>query len=129
VPRPARPGPLAGFLAGLANCTTPYLVTVPCDCPQFPLDLVARLATAFDDADVEVAIAATRSGDASRAEPVFAMMRAGLQTSLAGFLGSGQRKVETWAASHRCALVTFEDGDAFFNVNTPRDLQALQAKR
>ena len=38
------PGPLAGFLAGLEHCTTPYLVTVPCDSPHFPEDLVARLA-------------------------------------------------------------------------------------
>ena len=38
-------GPLAGFLAGLEHCETPYLVTVPCDSPLFPDDLVQRLAT------------------------------------------------------------------------------------
>ena len=37
-------GPLAGFLAGLERCETPWLVTVPCDSPLFPDDLVARLA-------------------------------------------------------------------------------------
>ena len=26
-------GPLAGFVAGLSHCHTPYLVTVPCDSP------------------------------------------------------------------------------------------------
>lgn len=41
------PGPLAGFLAGLEHCDTPYLVTVPCDTPNFPTDLVDRLATAL----------------------------------------------------------------------------------
>src|SRR3954447_11955988 len=40
-------GPLAGFLTGLERCETPYLVTVPCDTPQFPEDLVARLAAAL----------------------------------------------------------------------------------
>ena len=30
-------GPLAGMLAGLAHCETPYLATVPCDTPNFPL--------------------------------------------------------------------------------------------
>ena len=30
------PGPLAGVLAGLERCETPYLVTVPCDTPNFP---------------------------------------------------------------------------------------------
>ena len=33
-------GPLAGFLVGLERAETPYLVTIPCDCPGFPLDLV-----------------------------------------------------------------------------------------
>ena len=30
------PGPLAGLLAGLERCETPYLVSVPCDTPNFP---------------------------------------------------------------------------------------------
>ena len=36
-------GPLAGFLTGLERCETRWLVTVPCDTPLFPLDLVERL--------------------------------------------------------------------------------------
>src|SRR5690349_8508914 len=41
-------GPLAGFLTGLEHCETPYLVTVPCDSPCFPTDLVERLAAALE---------------------------------------------------------------------------------
>ena len=37
-------GPLAGFLTALEHCTTPWLLTVPCDSPRFPADLAARLA-------------------------------------------------------------------------------------
>jgi molybdopterin-guanine dinucleotide biosynthesis protein A len=47
---PDHPGPLAGFLAGLEHCPTPYLTTVPCDSPLFPTDLVARLGERLDDA-------------------------------------------------------------------------------
>lgn len=125
---PDQPGPLAGFLAGLTHCATPYLATVPCDCPLFPLDLVACLVRAFDDATVEIAMAATRAGDATRAEPVFCLLRADLRDSVESFLRGGQRKVETWAASRRCVRVTFDDAAAFFNVNTPADLQQLQAR-
>ncbi|MDH4289863.1 MAG: molybdenum cofactor guanylyltransferase, partial [Aquincola sp.] len=32
-------GPLVGFLAGLEHCETPWLVTVPCDTPDFPTEL------------------------------------------------------------------------------------------
>ena len=51
------PGPLAGFLAGLEHCETPYLVTVPCDSPLFPEDLVDRLAQALAERDAEIAMA------------------------------------------------------------------------
>ena len=44
---PDYPGPLAGLLTGLERCETPYLVSVPCDTPNFPLDLVARLSAAL----------------------------------------------------------------------------------
>ena len=35
-------GPLAGFMTGLEHCETPYLLTVPCDAPCFPVGVVAR---------------------------------------------------------------------------------------
>ena len=54
------PGPLAGVLVGLERCETPYLVTVPCDTPNFPLDLVDRLAQALVHEDADIAMAATR---------------------------------------------------------------------
>ena len=43
-------GPLAGVLAGLQACDTAYLVTIPCDCPRFPSDLVQRLSAAIGQA-------------------------------------------------------------------------------
>src|ERR1700679_3295306 len=52
---PDFPGPLAGMLAGLEHCDTPYLVTVPCDSPNFPTDLVARLAQGLVDASAALA--------------------------------------------------------------------------
>src|SRR5690606_11557876 len=44
-------GPLAGLAVGLERCETPYLATVPCDCPRFPLDLVERLAQGLVEHD------------------------------------------------------------------------------
>src|SRR3954454_11867240 len=49
-------GPLAGFLTGLERCETPYLLTVPCDTPLFPLDLAARLGEALLAHDAEIAM-------------------------------------------------------------------------
>jgi molybdopterin-guanine dinucleotide biosynthesis protein A len=130
---PDFPGPLAGFLAGLEHCETPWLVTVPCDTPNFPTDLVARLAQAALEADAEVAMAATREPDDSgqprvQVQPVFCLLRASLLESLVRFTASGQRKIDKWTAQHRTVEVLFEDADAFFNANTLDELQRLQGR-
>lgn len=119
------PGPLAGLLVGLERCETDYLVTVPCDSPQFPLDLVQRLATALDDNDAEIAMAAISEGGATRTQPVFCLLKASLMESLMAYLDSGQRKIDRWTDSHRCAVVGFDDAAAFANANTPAELQQL----
>ena len=41
-------GPLAGLHAGLAQTKTPYAVTVPCDSPFLPENLVARLSVGLE---------------------------------------------------------------------------------
>jgi molybdopterin-guanine dinucleotide biosynthesis protein A len=123
---PDYPGPLAGFLAGLAHCTTPWLVTVPCDSPHFPPDLVARLVAGLEAESADVALAATREDGALRAQPVFCLMRATLRDSLAAFTGSGRRKIDAWTASLAMALVPFDDVDAFANANTLDELSRLQ---
>lgn len=120
------PGPLAGFLAGLECCITPYLVSVPCDTPHFPLDLVTRLAKALDREGAEVAIAATSSGDEQKLHPVFCLMRVEVADDLRSFIERGQRKVGKWTAMHRLAVVTFDDAEAFANANTTADLALLR---
>ena len=124
-------GPLAGFLTGLEHCETPYLVTVPCDSPNFPDDLVQRLAQALSAEDAEIAMAASyeMEGDAPRlqVQPVFCLMKSELIESLVRFTQSGQRKIDKWTAMHRCVLVPFDDGQAFANANTLEELQQLQS--
>ena len=122
-------GPLAGFLAGLEQCETPYLVTVPCDSPQFPLDLVARLAQALQVNDAEIAMAATLEDGVMRSQPVFCLMKAELMESLVRFTAAGERKIDRWTALHRCVDVPFDDAGAFANANTLVELQQLDQAR
>jgi molybdopterin-guanine dinucleotide biosynthesis protein A len=131
---PDHPGPLAGFLTGLERCETPYLVTVPCDTPLFPLDLVARLAQALVAEEAEIAIAATRDvGQAGAAgevqlQPVFCLMSASLMESLLRFVQGGQRKIDRWTGSHRSVQVLFDDADGFANANTLDELRRLESQ-
>ena len=119
-------GPLAGFLAGLERCETPYLVTVPCDSPLFPEDLVARLAQALEAQNADIAMAATHEEGKLQVQPVFCLMKAEVMESLVRFTQEGQRKIDKWTALHRVVEVPFDDPRAFANANTLAELQQLQ---
>jgi molybdenum cofactor guanylyltransferase len=119
------PGPLAGFLAGLQRCQTDYLVTVPCDVPYFPLDLVARLAEAIARDGSELAWAQTVVAGRVQPHPVCCLMRRALAGSVQAALKQGERQVERWIAHCRGAAVTFDDEHAFANANTEAQLRAL----
>ena len=114
-------GPLAGVLAGMAHCATPWMVTVPCDTPRFPADLVATLAAAVDAANARIAVPVT-----DQRQPVFCLVDTSLQDDLREFLRGGGRKVEHWLARHACVDVPFDDADAFFNANTLDELRKLE---
>ena len=128
-PFPDYPGPLAGFMAGLEQCETPYLVTVPCDSPHFPTDLVARLAQALLEADADIAMAATHEDGQVQVQPVFCLMKAAVSESLLHFIQSGQRKIDRWTAELRCVEVLFDDAQTFFNANTLAELQQAQQQQ
>lgn len=119
-------GPLAGLLTGLEHARTDWLVTVPCDTPDFPPDLVDRLAEAATAQGAEIAMAATREDGELRAQPVFCLLRTGLAPSLLAFLQAGERKFGKWTAQHRMVQVAFDDAAAFFNANTSDELRQLQ---
>lgn len=120
-------GPLAGMLAGMAHCETPYLACVPCDAPLFPIDLVARLGAALlaEQADIALAASPDTSGT-PRSQPVFCLLRSGLHASLAGYLQQGGRKVMDWIDQHRSTRVLFPDIQAFSNANTLAELRGLE---
>jgi molybdopterin-guanine dinucleotide biosynthesis protein A len=116
-------GPLAGFVAGLAHCTTDWLVTVPCDTPRFPLDLVARLLAAAGS--TTVAVACTLEDGFTQRQPVFCLVRRTAYANLVAYLAGGGRKIDGWFNRERCVDVLFEEIDAFFNANTLEELRRL----
>ena len=116
-------GPLAGLHAGLAAATTPLLVSVPCDSPFLPGDLVARLRAAIDSDGAQIAVAKT----GAQAHPVFALVDVSVRENLAAFLESGGRKIDAWYAALRLVEVAFDDeAEAFENINTRDELKAFE---
>jgi molybdopterin-guanine dinucleotide biosynthesis protein A len=111
-------GPLAGLHAGLNAAKYPLVVTVPCDSPFLPSDLVSRLSNELGNRDLAVA----KTGD--QAHPVFALMKREVRESLEAFLASGGRKIDAWYAALKVVEVSFDDeADAFRNINTLDELK------
>ena len=116
-------GPLAGLHAGLSVSNRPLLVTVPCDSPFLPLDLVARLRDALEARHAQLAVAKT--GD--QAQPVFSLVRRDVLDDLTAFLEGGGRKIDAWYARLVVVEVSFDDeAAAFANINTREELSGFQ---
>jgi molybdopterin-guanine dinucleotide biosynthesis protein A len=119
-------GPLAGLHAGMTAAKTPFVVTVPCDSPFLPLDLVARLAAALARDGAQLAVARTFD----QPHPVFALVNRDVFPHLASFLHGGGRKIDAWYATLRITEVPFDDcAAAFRNINTADELAAASGAR
>lgn len=124
-PLPGRPGPLAGVLAALdwaAAVGAPAVLTVPCDAPFLPTDLVARLTEAGAPA-----IAAS----AGQPHPVIGLWPTGAAAVLRATLARGERRAMAFAdilAARPVAFPVPDDGpDPFLACNTPAELHAAEA--
>jgi len=116
-----RAGPLAGVHAGLLACESQWLVTVPCDAPFLPLDLVARLHDAQSASHQRrLFVAESPRG----LEPGFMLCHVSLAEDLGHWLQAGGRKAQAWLAEHGALAVEFPDANAFANINTPEELAA-----
>ena len=115
-------GPLAGFAAAMTACDTDFIVTLPCDGPFVPADLVNRLVEALEQENADIAVA----HDGKRMQPVYALITRSLLPDLQDFLDGGERKIDIWYARHNTALADFSDvRETFFNINTEDDKRAL----
>jgi len=115
---PGFAGPLAGLHAGMKAARHPLVVTVPCDSPFLPADLVSRLKSRMGGSDLAVA----KTGE--QPHPVFSLMKTDLLNNLEAFLVQGGRKIDAWYGSLKFVEVRFDDeADAFRNINTVEELK------
>lgn len=116
-------GPLGGILAALIWARgegAEAVLTAAVDTPFLPGDLAERLA----GAGARGAYAET----ASVPHATTGLWSVELAEPLEEALANGMRKVRDWARAVDAVPVLFEDEGAFFNVNTPEDLAAAEAR-
>lgn len=112
--QPGFQGPLAGIASALAHCATPWLLTVPVDCPRPPADLARRLYDCCRQKNVSIAVA----HDGARRQPLFALYRRELATVAAQALA---RNVAVWRWQDEAEAIEVDfstDRHAFANLNS-----------
>lgn len=118
-------GPLAGLLAALEKSDSEYVLSVPCDTPHLPADLVARLIASMQRSGADICTV----DDGERLHPVILLVRKTLRDDLRNYLEKGGRKVHDWLYRHRHCTADFsEQPEAFVNINTPQQLHAEEER-
>jgi molybdopterin-guanine dinucleotide biosynthesis protein A len=123
-------GALSGLYTALSAATYPYVAVVACDMPFASLELFAYELVLLHEAGVDAVIPCSASGT----EPFHAVYRG--ETCLPyiqSALQANARRVDAWFAQAQIRYLTPEEvqpydteGLAFFNINTPEDLQQAE---
>ena len=118
-------GPLAGIARGLLDAQHDLILSVPCDTPFLPDDLVARLYSGLQNGDFDLALPVV----AGVGQHAIALMHRRVGASLAVFLAQGGHAVHQWQAGLKCAEIDFSDAAPFFiNLNQPEQLALLETR-
>lgn len=111
-------GPLAGLHTALLSAKNDYVMTVPCDTPFIPADLLSRLQGGLLAQSAEACVAVA----GGRRQPAIALYHKNVLPKLVGYMGAGGRKVNDWLDCLRLSEVLFDNAAEFDNINTQEDL-------
>lgn len=113
-------GPLAGIATLLARVKTSFLMTVPCDTPGFPIDLVAALHSTLIESDADAVV----THDGEQRQFLFALYRRELAVTAARALESGERAIWRWHEKLKMTECSVAAASAFVNVNSEVDIKS-----
>jgi molybdenum cofactor guanylyltransferase len=114
-------GPIAGLLSALnfgRRQGNPMVLTLPCDTPFLPSDLLAKLVASLGKANVS--LARCNGG----LHPTCALWRVDAAAQLSAYVAQGRRSLIGFAEAIGYAATDWaaDPLDPFFNINTPDDL-------
>ena len=113
-------GPLAGMHTALSHAATERVICVPCDMPELPDDLVARLIQATQTASTRPPLAYAIA--AGRAYPTLSLLHRDYRDALAASLRQGHCAAWRCLDEHGAIPVDFGDRP-LTNFNTPDALK------
>jgi len=121
---PDHQGPLAGILSCEHAVTTELVLTIPCDTPLLPEDLLDKMLQTYNSHSPEQLCVVH---DGERIQNLFLLFHRTKFAHLAEFFTNNRRKVADWIQSqvyNRCDFSNQKTN--FLNINTEENLVALQ---
>jgi molybdopterin-guanine dinucleotide biosynthesis protein A len=120
-------GPLAGITAGLAACTTNWLIVVAGDMPHITGELVDRMiaiAVGSHDPHASDSLDAVGIRVDSRPEPLLCVLHKRVLPAIAERIAAGDYKASRLLTHDASRVCWIDDADpaALRNVNAPEDL-------
>lgn len=119
---PDFPGPLAGLHRAMSEIRHSLWVSVPCDTPFLPEDLVQRLYAALLADKAELAVAEVEG----QMQPAICLGYKHLLPGLGKFLAQGGRRVGEWQSGLHRTAAPFDDLQSFRNINAKVDLEEAE---
>jgi len=116
-------GPLAGMATAMAEVTTPYILTLPCDAPYIAENYQQVMWSALESQQTDLVVA----HDGSRLQSVHALLPVSLYDDLTNYLQGNNRRVDTWYSQYALGLLDCSDiAEMFSNLNTREQLEAYK---
>ena len=117
-------GPMNGIYSALLATQSEWLLTVPCDIPNLPMDYCTRMANQATDARAYVA------SDGQRLHNGCCLLHTSLQADLLQHLEQQKLAMHGFLQMINAQSIDFSDQtDAFANINTARQLEEEQLKQ
>ncbi len=117
-------GPLAGILSCQTKIQTPLVMTLPCDAPLLPLNLMETFLHSYNKKNISKLCVAH---DGHQLQNLFMLFSSERLSHLANFFEHGHRKVGDWIQSQAYSRVDFSgQTQQFTNINTEENLSQFK---
>ena len=122
-----RPGPLLGFVQGLAQVETEWVLLLACDLP-FLTATELKIWVSYLPWIPEDIIAFLPRG-VKGWEPLAGFYRRHALPLLEDFISEGGKSFQSWLKQQRVEELPIADRNVLFNCNTPQDFQKVGIER
>jgi len=116
-------GPLSGLLSCKNKILTDLVLSIPCDTPFIPDNLLAKMLNTYNEGAYDICVV----HDGQQMQNLFLLFPASLLEQLQDFFQQGNRRVSDWIKQNVYQCVDFSNQqECFININTLDSLNHIQ---